>query len=138
MQLLNQFFCKRLLCLVDNQVDAAEVVDGLHDVIYIYRFVSSHADSVCLKDISRLFVRQTTAFYMVRVIGQVYLCLVIDAALHLHRLLLAEYVKQSLFMLVVVHITFVFQPTKLQKKDEILKILAKSFVHSIILIIFAV
>ena len=108
MQLLDQLLCKRLLGLVDDQVDATEVVDSLHDVIYIYRFVSSHTDGVCLKDIARLLMGQTAALNMVRVVGQVYLRLVIDAAIHLHRLLLAEYVEQSLFMLVVVHLTNAF------------------------------
>ena len=54
--------------------------------------------------VARLFVRQTVALYMVGVVGQVYLGLVIDAALHLHRLLLAEHIKQSLYMRFAVHI----------------------------------
>ena len=65
--------------MINDIVNTMEVVDGLYDVVYVDGIIC-HANGVCLKDVARLVVRQLTALYVVRVIGQVYLCTMIDAA----------------------------------------------------------
>ena len=108
MQRLNQLFRERLLSFVDNQVYATEMVHRFNDVVHVHRLVGSHSNSIRLEDIACLFVGQTATLDMVRVVGQVYLRFMIDAALHLHRFLLTEYIKQRLFILVVFHITIAY------------------------------
>ena len=66
------------------------MIHSLYDVVHVYRIIAGETDGVCLEDVSCLVVRQSTALDMVRVVGQVYLCLVIDAAFHSCLLLLTE------------------------------------------------
>ena len=65
--------------MVNDIVDAAEVVGGLNDVVYIYSFICD-ADSVGFKDVSCLFVCELAALYVVGVVCEVYLGTVIDAS----------------------------------------------------------
>jgi hypothetical protein len=55
------------------------MIDSLYDVIHVDGTVRD-ADGVGLKDVARLVVRQSAALDVVRVIGQVYLRPMIDAA----------------------------------------------------------
>ena len=89
MQRLNQFFRKWIACLVDNQINTAEMVHRLYDIIHVHRLISSHTNGIRLEDVTCLVVRQAATLDMVRVIGQVYLRFVIDTAFHLHLFLLA-------------------------------------------------
>ena len=65
--------------MVDDIVDAAEVVGGLHDVIHIDA-VFGDADRVGLEDIPGLLVGELAALDVVGVVGQVNLGAVVDAA----------------------------------------------------------
>ena len=65
--------------MVNDVINAAEVVGGLNDVVYVYRFICD-ADSVGFKDISCLFVCEFAALYVVGVVCEVYLGAVIDAS----------------------------------------------------------
>ena len=73
--------------MVNDVVYAAEVIGSLHDIINLNSFVRD-ADGVCLKDISGLFMGQTTAFDMVRVVSKVDLRPVVYATLDMVILLL--------------------------------------------------
>lgn len=65
--------------MVNDEVDASEVVGSPDYIINIDRSVGN-ADGVCLEDAPRLLFRKAAAFYVVGVIGQVYLSSVVDAA----------------------------------------------------------
>ena len=65
--------------MVNDVVDAAEVVGGFYDVVNVHRFIGD-ADSVCLKDVSCLLVSELAALNMVGVVCEVYLGAVIDAS----------------------------------------------------------
>ena len=92
-----QFLDKRLgqplLGTVDNEVDTAEMVRRLDNVVYTDAFALD-ADGIRLEGIARLFVRQSAAFDVVGVVGQVDLRLVVNAPFELHSLLLAQGNKQ--------------------------------------------
>ena len=75
--------------MVDNIIDAAEVVDSFHDVVDA-RVFRCDAKGVGLKNVTRLFFGQAAAFDVVGVVGQVYLYSVIDPAFHLGLLLFAQ------------------------------------------------
>ncbi len=64
--------------MVDDIVDAAEVVGGLHDVIHIDA-VFGDADHVGLEDIPGLLVGELAALDVVGVVGQVNLGAVVNA-----------------------------------------------------------
>ena len=66
--------------MVDDEVDTAEMVDGLYDVIHVDSIISD-ADGVGLEDVTSLVVGQSTTLHVVRIVGQVYLGTMIDAAL---------------------------------------------------------
>ena len=76
-----------------HKVNATEVIDGLHNVVYVDGLLR-HANGVGLKDVTSLLMRQSATFYMVGVIGQVYLCLMIDASFHSHLHLLSKGYEQ--------------------------------------------
>ena len=65
--------------MVDDIVDAAEVVGRLHDVVHIDA-VLGDADCVGLEDIPGLFVGEPAALDVVGVVGQVNLGAVVNAA----------------------------------------------------------
>ena len=88
-----QFFNKRLgqplLGTVDNEVDTAEMVRRFDNVVYTDAFALD-ADGVRFEDIARLVVRQSAAFDVVGVVGQIDLRLVVNTAFELHSLLFAQ------------------------------------------------
>ena len=63
--------------MIYDVVDATKVVNCLYDIIYVDGFIGN-SDSVRFKNVSRLVVSQFATFNMVGVIGQVYLCSVVD------------------------------------------------------------
>jgi len=65
--------------VVYHIVDAAEMIDGLHNVVYA-RDVGGDAEGVGLKNETCLFFCETAAFDMVAVVGEIYLNAVVDAA----------------------------------------------------------
>lgn len=92
-QFLDEGFGERLRGPVDNRVDAAEVVRGFEDIGYTQR-LALDAHRVGLEDVAGLVVGQPAAFDVVRVVGEVDLRAVVDAALETHRLLLAQHLQQ--------------------------------------------
>ena len=80
MKLLDKDFSHRLLSMVDDVVDAAEVVHCLNNIIYIHRLIRN-TDGVCLEDIACLTMCQPATLNVVGVVGQVNLCAMIDATL---------------------------------------------------------
>ena len=93
-QPLDKWFRQPCFCQIDDEVYAAEVVDCLHDVVYVYRLVGD-ANRVGLKDVARLFVGQAAAFHVVGVVGEVDLCAVVDAAFQRHGFFLAQRFEQG-------------------------------------------
>ena len=89
MQFLDHRLGQPLFSAIDNEINTTEVVRRLDNVVYTDAFALD-ADSVGLKDIACLVVRQSAALDMVGVIGQINLSLVLNAAFELHSLLLAQ------------------------------------------------
>ena len=92
-QLLDEGLGESLLSPVDDEVDAAEVIGRLDDVIDVDALVAD-ADRVGLENISGLLMRQTAPFDMVGVVGEVDLGPVVDAAPDPGFLLFAETLQQ--------------------------------------------
>ena len=92
-QFLDEGFGERFFGPVDNRVDAAEVVRGFENVIHAQR-LALDAHRVGLEDMARLVVGQPAALDVVRVVGEVDLRAVVDAAFETHRLLLAQHLQQ--------------------------------------------
>ena len=65
--------------MVNDVVDASEVVGGFYDVIHVHAFIGN-AYSVGFKNVSCLLVRELAALYMVGVVCEVDLGAVIDAS----------------------------------------------------------
>ena len=80
MNLLDHILGKSLLCMIDDEIDTAEVVYSFKDIIHV-NSVRGDTDGVGFIDITRLVVRQFAALDVVGVIGQVYLYAMINAAL---------------------------------------------------------
>lgn len=93
MQFLDEGFGERLRGPVDDRVDAAKVVRCFENIVHTQR-LALDAHRVGLEDVARLVVGQPAAFDVVRVIGEVYLRAVINAALETHRFLLAQHLQQ--------------------------------------------
>ena len=100
MQLLDMRLGNLVCGMVDDIIDATEVVDGLHDVINA-RVLRGDAQGVGLKDIACLLLGQAAAFDMVGVVGQVNLYAMINAAFHLGFLLFAQCGKQGRHLFLV-------------------------------------
>ena len=79
-QLSDKSFCKRPSGVVDYVIDATEMIDGLHNVVYVESLVLSGTDGVGLEDIARLIAGQTAALDVVGVVCQVYLRPVVYAS----------------------------------------------------------
>lgn len=79
--------------MLDDAVDAPEVVGGLDNVVHVHCLVGD-ADGIGLKDVTRLVVGQPAALDMVGVVGKVNLDTVINAALDFAGLLLLERCQQ--------------------------------------------
>lgn len=92
-QFLDEGFGERFFGPVDNRVDAAKVVRGFENVIHAQR-LAFDAHRVGLEDVARLVVGQPAAFDVIRVVGEVDLRAVVDAALETHLLLLAQHLQQ--------------------------------------------
>ena len=65
--------------MVYDIINTTEMIDRLHYIIHIDNRICN-ADSVRLEDISCLLVCQSTAFYMVGIVGKVNLSPVVDTA----------------------------------------------------------
>ena len=92
-QFLDEGFGKRFSGPVDDHVDAAEVIGGFENIVHTQR-IALDAHRVGLEDMARLVMGQTAALDVVRVVGEVYLRAVVDAALETHRLLLAQHLQK--------------------------------------------
>ena len=93
MQFLDEGFGERLPGPVDDRVDAAEVVRGFENIVHTQR-LALDAHRVGLEDVARLVVGQPAALDVVRVVGEVYLRAMVDAAFETHRFLLAQHLQQ--------------------------------------------
>ena len=93
MQLFDMRFGDFVGGVVDDIVDATEVVDGLHNVVDA-RVFCGDPNGVGLKNVSGLFLGQATALDMIGIVSQVDLYAMVDAAFHLAFLLLSQYCKQ--------------------------------------------
>ena len=65
--------------MVNDVVDAAEVVGGLHNIVHVDA-VFRDADRIGLKDVPGLLMGEPAALDVIGVIGQVNLRAVVDAA----------------------------------------------------------
>lgn len=92
-QFLDEDLGERFFGPVDNRVDAAEVVRGFEDIVHAQRFALD-AHRVGLEDVAGLVVGQPAALDVVRVVGEVDLRAVVDAALETHLLLLTQHLQQ--------------------------------------------
>lgn len=78
--------------MVNDVVNAPEVVGSLNDIIYVYGFISD-AYGVGLEDVSRLLVGEFATLDVVGVVCQVNLSTMIDAAIKFSFLFFAEAVQ---------------------------------------------
>ena len=78
-ELLHESFRKLARSVFDDHIHALEMVGGLYDVVGAHRTVRD-ADSVGLKDVSRLIVRELAPFHVVGIVGELDLHRVIDPA----------------------------------------------------------
>lgn len=92
-QFLDEGFGERFFGPVDDCVDAAEVVRCFEDIVHPQR-LALDAHRVGLEDVAGLVVGQPAALDVVRVVGEVDLRAVIDAAFETHRFLLTQYLQQ--------------------------------------------
>ena len=67
--------------VVDDIVDAVKVVDSLNDIVDA-GVLGGDAEGVGFEYIASLLFCKAAAFDVVGVVGKVYLCAVVDAALH--------------------------------------------------------
>ena len=74
------------------------MIDGFHNIIDACVF-RRDAKRICLEDISCLLFGQTIAFYVVRAVGEVNLCAVIDTTFKLALFLLAQAMEQWRYFL---------------------------------------
>ena len=87
--------------MVDDVVDAAEVVGGLHDIVHVdglafaLALAVGEANRVGLEDIACLVVGQFAALDVVGVVRQINLCAVIDAAAHITLFLFAKSLQKG-------------------------------------------
>ena len=76
-----KFFDKLLrqscFCMIDNHINAAEVICCFNHIIHIQHFFFC-ADGVRFKDISSLIVRQAASFHMVGIVCQINLRFMVD------------------------------------------------------------
>ena len=81
---LDHCFRQFVFCVVDDVVDAAEVIRGFNDVVYSDGIVLAfrESDSVGLIDVPGLLMSQSAAFDVVRIVGKVYLSAMVYAAAH--------------------------------------------------------
>ena len=78
--------------MVDDEVNAAEVVDGFHDVVDAGA-LGGNAKSVGFKNIASLLLGQSGAFDMVGVVGQIDLRAMVNTAFQSRFLLVAQTLK---------------------------------------------
>lgn len=95
MEFFDQGLCQFVLGVVDDEVDATEVVGGLHDVVHVECLPVGDSDGVGFEDEPGLLVGEATAFDMVGVVGQIDLGAVVDAAAHLAFFLFAETLQEG-------------------------------------------
>ena len=69
------------------------MINRFHDIVHIHGLISQ-TDGVCLKDMTRLLMREPAAFYMIRIICQINLRAVIDAPSEPHFLLFQQDAQQ--------------------------------------------
>ena len=69
------------------------MVACLYDVVYVDA-LGGDAYGVGLEDLARLVMCKSAPLYVVRVVGKVYLCAMIDAPCQTHLFLLAQYLEQ--------------------------------------------
>ena len=81
-------------CMINNHVNAAEVICCFDHVIHIQHFFF-YADGVGFKDISGLIVCQAASFHMVGIVCQFDLCFMVDPTGTFTCLLFFQNIQQS-------------------------------------------
>ena len=95
MQVLDEFLAELRFCAFDDLINTAEVIGGFDDIVHPHTFLGN-ANGVCFKNKARLLVGQTAALHVIRVIGQLYLHLMINSAVDPAALFLFKNIRQSL------------------------------------------
>ena len=68
MKLFNEGLAERLCGLLNNHIDALEVVGRFYNVIHIHSILT-HANGVCFINVAGLIMSKATAFDVVGVVG---------------------------------------------------------------------
>ena len=79
-QLFNVCFCYLVHGMINDIVDATEMIDSLHDIIHRHT-LGGYAQRIGFEDKTSLFLTQTTTLYVIGIIGQIYLRSMIDASI---------------------------------------------------------
>ena len=87
--MLYEVFGQFLFSVVNDIVNALEMVNSLHHIVHIDCSVCN-PDGVGFKDVARLVVSQFAAFNMIGIVGQVNLSAMIDASFQSAALLFSQ------------------------------------------------
>ena len=94
MKLLDERFGQLFTAVLNDEVNAAEVVGRFDDVVHVDWFVFQHADRIGFEDVAGLVGGQSATLEVVGIVRQLHLYLVVDtafaAALHFVREYLSE------------------------------------------------
>ena len=93
-QFFDEFLRQSCFCMINNHVNTPEVICRFDHIIHIQHFFF-YANSISFKGISGLIMCQATSLHMVRVIGQINLCLMINPTGVVTCLLLFQNIQQS-------------------------------------------
>ena len=93
-QFFDEFLRQSCFCMINNHVNAPEVICRFDHIIHIQQFFF-YANTISFKGISGLIMCQAASLHMVRVIGQINLCLMINPTGVVTCLLLFQNIQQS-------------------------------------------
>ena len=94
MKFLNEFFSQRCFGVLNDHVNATEMVRRFNHIIHIEDFIF-HADGIGFKNISGLIVGQTAALDVVGIVCQINLCFMVNSTGVFARLLLFQNIQQG-------------------------------------------
>ena len=78
MEMFYILLCQFSLGIFNNIINGSEMIGGLYNIINIYSPIYN-TYSVCLKNIPSLIMNQSASFNMIRIIGKIYLYMMIDS-----------------------------------------------------------
>ena len=94
-KLLDERFGQPFTAVLNDEVNAAEVVGRFDDVVHVDSFVFQHADRVGFEDVACLVGGQPTALHVVGIVGQLHLYLVVDTAFAAALHFVCEYLSEG-------------------------------------------